>query len=93
MSETPTQEELPALVIKGLALVEERLRNSLGAQIYLSIRAQLLYVKGVVIDGEPADEARSGKLLLGLYAAREFETSDPEFADVISSVHYLFDRR
>ncbi len=87
MSGSPTINELPNLINKGLQMVEERLRWSNGAPIYYSIKAQLTYIKNSVEAGENVD-----KLLLGVYAAREFETSDSDFADVLFAVEYLFKR-
>jgi len=90
MSDNPKMADLPGLVDKGLDMVEERLRRSGGWQIYDSIKAQLLYIKNTLQSGEKPAGDKVDKLLLGLYAAREFETSDPDFADVLFSVEYLF---
>jgi hypothetical protein len=84
--------DLPGLVEKGLAMVDERLGPAGGWNIYESIRAQLTYVKQTLESGQAPSDEMVGKLLLGVYAAREFETSDPEFADVLFSVEYLFKR-
>lgn len=84
--------DLPGLIEKGLVMVEKRLIGSGGAGIYDSIKAQLTYCKQVVDAGAKPDPAKVDKLLLGVYAAREFETSDPEFADVLFNVEYLFKR-
>ena len=73
-------------------MVEVRLRATDGARIYDSVKAQLTYLKQIVDSGAtPADEML-GRLTLGIYAAREFETSDPEFADVLFKAEYLFKR-
>lgn len=92
MSDTPTMAELPGLIQKGLDMVEERLRDSGGERIYDSIKAQLTYMKQTVDAKQKPDPAKVDKLLLGVYAAREFETSDPDFADVLFNVEYLFKR-
>jgi hypothetical protein len=89
---TPEMAELPTLVAKGLQMVEQRLRESGGDRIYDSIKAQLTYVKQTVDAGRKPDPEKVAALLLGVYAAREFETSDPEFADVLFNVEYLFKR-
>ena len=69
-----------------------RLARSNGARIYDSIKAQLTYIKQTIdAHAKPTDE-KLDKLLLGVYAAREFETTDPEFADVLFDVEYLFKR-
>ena len=84
--------ELQSLVDNGLQMVEERLRWSNGARIYDSIKAQLTYIKSTLEAGEKPTDEQLNRLLLGVYAAREFETSDPEFADVLFEVEYLFKR-
>jgi hypothetical protein len=73
-------------------MVDERLGPSGGWAIYESIRAQLRYVKQTLESGQPPSQEMVGRLLLGVYAAREFETTDPEFADVLFAVEYLFKR-
>jgi hypothetical protein len=92
VNDSPRPADLPGLVDRGLAMVEERLGPSGGWPIYESIRAQLRYVKQTCDSGETPTREMLDRLLLGLYAAREFETSDPEFADVLFSVDYLFKR-
>jgi hypothetical protein len=88
----PRPDELPALIDEGLRVVDERLAISPDARIYDSLKAQLTYVRGVVHGERPRDAADDDRLLLGRYAAHEFETSDPAFAAVLSKVQYLYDR-
>ena len=92
MTETPSMSELPALLQKGLDMVEERLRSSNGERIYDSIKAQLTYMKHTLDAHQKPTDERLDKLLLGVYAARELESSDPEFADVLFHSEYLFKR-
>jgi hypothetical protein len=94
MSETtPTQAQLPTLVAQSLALVETRLGGgSVGSGLYDSIRIQLLWVQRALAATDPPDPARLDKLLLGVYAARELETTDPELADLLFNVEYLVKR-
>ena len=91
-ADTPTLDELPSLIDDGLRLVDERIAASPSARIYDSIKAQLTYVRAVVHGEQQRDSATDDKLILGLYAAREFETSDPPFASVLFKIHYLYDR-
>lgn len=92
MTGAPLPDELSSLVDEGLRVVDERLAISPDAGIYDSLKAQLTYVRQVVQGERPRNEADDDRLLLGRYAAREFETSDPAFADVLSKVQYLYDR-
>ena len=92
--DTPTQAELPGLVTQALTLVEQRLSGgSPGSGLYPSVRAQLHWIQQVLSDAIPYDPERGEKLLLGVYAEREFETVDPELADLLFAVEYLFVRR
>jgi len=84
--------DLPGLVDQGLVMVEKRLKESNGARIYDSIKAQLTYMKQTIEAGEKPTDDKLDRLTLGVYAAREFETSDPDFADVLFKVEYLFKR-
>jgi hypothetical protein len=90
---TPTQEQLPALVAQGLALVESRLSKDAGSGLYGSIHNQLRWIEGALAASEPPDPERLDALLLGHYAARELENTDPEVADVLFAVQYLVNRR
>jgi hypothetical protein len=90
--ETPVQADLPLLIETGLRLVGERLRSSPGFSIYLSIQRQLEYLHETVARGQVPTPEKLDSLTLGVYAAREFETSDPEFADMLFKVNYLANR-
>jgi len=92
MSENPKLDELPSLIDRGLAMAEVRLTASNGARIYDSIMAQLTYLKETIGAGLPPTDAKLSSLTMGVYAAREFETSDPDFADVLFKVEYLAKR-
>jgi hypothetical protein len=92
MSDQLRPEEFPSLVATGLEMVDHRLRQSNGGQLYSSIKAQLHYLQQLVeTNSKPTDE-KLDSLTMGVYAAREFETSDPEFADVLFKVEYLAKR-
>ncbi len=92
MNATPTQSELPSLIESGLSMVDERLAASPGFGLYTSIKNQLEYMKQTVHAGLRPTEGKIDSLTLGIYAAREFETPDPDFASVLFDVEYLFKR-
>ncbi len=92
MTNTPDPADLPALVETGLQMVDERLRASPDFPIYDSIKAQLTYIQRTIAAGERPAAEMLDRLTIGVYAAREFETSDPAFADVLLDVAYLFER-
>jgi hypothetical protein len=85
----PVQADLPLLLEKGLGMVRERRRASPDFSVYLSIQRQLEYLQTAVALAESPAPEKIDSLTLGVYAAREFETSDPDFADVLFKVHYL----
>ncbi len=92
MADGPKMKDLPALVETGLRMVDERLRASPDFVIYDSIKAQLTYIQRTIAAGEHPAPEMLDRLTIGVYAAREFETSDPAFADVLFDVAYLFER-
>lgn len=90
---TPTPEQLPGLVERALAIVEIRLSGSGGTGLYDSVRNQLVWIRNALAASRPADPERVDKLLLGVYAAREFEQTDPELANLLFDIEYLAKRR
>ncbi len=92
MTGVPAPEDLPGLIDTGLRMVEERLTSVPGFSIYLSVKRQLEYLQRTIASGERPAHDRAKSLTLGVYAAREFETSDPAFADVLFAVNYLANR-
>ncbi len=87
----PTLDDLPWLVDQGLRMVRRR-RQASDLGIYGSIENQLSYVRTRVDIGQRPPDDVLETLTLGIYAAREFETSDPPFADVLFAVEYLAKR-
>jgi hypothetical protein len=85
-------EELQELVELGLRLTDERIRQSPEFSLYRSIRAQLEFIVDHVEGRTPIAESDRRRLILGVLAAREFETSDPDYADVLFKVSYLVNR-
>jgi hypothetical protein len=92
VSDPPAQAELPMLVDEGLRMVRDRLAASPGFSIYLSIQRQLEYLQETIAAGQVPSDEKLDSLTLGVYAAREFETADPAFADVLFKVNYLANR-
>jgi hypothetical protein len=84
--------EFQELVQLGLRLTDERLQQSPEFNLYRSIRAQLEFIQGHLNEQTPIAESDRQRLILGVLAAREFETSDPDYADVLFKVSYLVNR-
>jgi hypothetical protein len=84
--------ELQELVGQGLRMTDERLQQSPEFSLYRSIRAQLEFIQGHLNDRTPIAESDRQRLILGVLAAREFDASDPDYADVLFKVSYLVNR-
>ncbi|MFH4355126.1 MAG: immunity protein Tsi6 family protein [Neisseriaceae bacterium] len=86
-----TREICLAYVEKALRLAEKRYVEHIGTSLepmYDSIHNQLIYLHRVVT-GEEKDIYRIDTFTMGIYAIREFEDSDPLFADRIHSASYI----
>lgn len=66
----------------GISLTETRLRDIPDYDIYQSILKQLNYLLSVV-DGSELDRSKLDKIMVGHFAVREFEESDPELAKAL----------
>ncbi|MFH4354047.1 MAG: immunity protein Tsi6 family protein [Neisseriaceae bacterium] len=95
-----TREKCLFYVDRALRLAEKRYTEISAIEgpddrelfpMYASIRNQLLYLRRV-ITGEEKDIYRISTFTMGAYAAREFEDSDPLFADRIHSASYIADQ-
>jgi len=87
----PSLDDLSWLVDQGLRMVRAR-RHASDLGIYASIENQLAYMRTRVDDWQRPPDDVLDSFTLGVYAAREFETSDPSFADVLFAVEYLAKR-
>jgi hypothetical protein len=56
----------------------------------LSVEAQLQYLIGI-LDGHISDRSRLSEIIIGLYAAREFEDRDMAFANQLYQVVEIVD--
>lgn len=59
--------------------------------MYNSIVQQLIYLRKVII-GEEKDKSRIHKMTMGIYAAKEFDVTDPVFAERIGCACYIADQ-
>ncbi|ABC30501.1 conserved hypothetical protein [Hahella chejuensis KCTC 2396] len=67
---------------EAIAINEERLKLTPDFEIYHSIARQLNYLLAIV-DGKEKDESKLDKIILGHFAVREFEESDPELSQIL----------
>ncbi|SEA98975.1 immunity protein Tsi6 family protein [Alkalimonas amylolytica] len=72
------------IVRKGISLTEKRLKDIPDFDIYQSIIKQLQYLLSI-IDGSELDRSKLDKIIVGHFAVREFEESDPELAEILKN--------
>lgn len=75
-------------VEKALAATNQRLAAAPSFGIYQSIQVQLVYLLSVLKGTEP-DRSRLKQINFGVYAAKEFEDSDPEFAQALHPAFWV----
>jgi hypothetical protein len=88
----PTKADLPSLISTGQKMISERVATAPDFEIFQSIKNQLDFIGATVAAGRKPTEKEKESLTIGIYAAREFETSDPDFANVLFDIAYLFNR-
>ncbi|MBV6320918.1 immunity protein Tsi6 family protein [Duganella violaceipulchra] len=75
-------------VTKALELARARLNTAPNFEIFSSAVTQLEYVLAV-LNGNERDKSRLKNIIVGHFAVREFEESDPEFAEALMTVQAL----
>ncbi|GAA6154524.1 immunity protein Tsi6 family protein [Pseudoteredinibacter isoporae] len=81
----------PEAVIQKAVVQSDRLAIDYpNFQPLESVKAQLAYVKGI-LDGSIEDRSRLNEII-GIYAAKEFEERDMEFANTLYDVELIVDR-
>jgi hypothetical protein len=78
-------------VDEALRLCLERKQVYPTVGLFDSIEKQLAYLKAV-LSSEETDRSRLSQIIVGVYAVREFDDSDPEFAKALKKAHYIADR-
>lgn len=73
------------LFSEALDECRKRLAADPGFAPLRSVEAQLMYLVGLE-SGEHSDRSRLGKIIVGTYAAREFDPGDREFANLLFAV-------
>lgn len=74
---TPTE-----TIKQGIYLTEKRLNDIPDYDIYNSVIKQLDYLLSI-LDGTEQDKSKLDKIIVGHFAVREFEESDPELAKIL----------
>lgn len=71
----------------ALVETEERLKIFPNFQLLISIKNQLIYLIKLM-DGAETDRAMLSTIIIGHYAVREFEDSDPSYAGLLQKCQY-----
>jgi hypothetical protein len=72
----------------ALNLARSRLRDAPTFEIYVSIVAQLEYLRSV-IKGDVRDRSKLKDIIVGHFAVREIEECDPEFAQALMAAQFI----
>lgn len=72
----------------ALTLAKVRLGGAPGFELFISTVAQLEYLLSVMT-GEEKDRSRLKDIIVGHFAVREFEESDPEFAQALKAAQFI----
>ncbi|WP_300443455.1 immunity protein Tsi6 family protein [Zoogloea sp.] len=75
-------------VERALALARVRLRKNPEFEIFTSTVAQLEYLLSV-LRGDERDRSRLKDIIVGHFAVREFEESDPELAEALNAAQAI----
>ena len=75
-------------VERALALAHDRLNVAPGFELFVSTVAQLEYLLSV-LRGDEKDRSRLKNIIVGHFAVREFQESDPELAEVLNAAQAI----
>lgn len=76
------------LIEQAIEMAAERRAHVPSFPLYVSIEGQLGYMKRV-LDGHEKDRSRLKDIIVGVYAVREFDESDPEFARLLKEAQLV----
>lgn len=75
-------------VERALVLAHARLREAPAFEIFSSTVAQLEYLLSV-LRGDEKDRSRLRNIIVGHFAVREFEKSDPDLAEALNAAQAI----
>ena len=86
---TVNRTHLLALVHRASVMTDEARRTNPDAAIFRSIEAQLRAIRSDVVRAGPFDPTIQKRVNIGLLAVREFEQTDPGYAEVLERIAFL----
>lgn len=75
-------------VNESLLILKQRQTKLPNFPLYQSAINQIEYVKAI-LEGKENDKSKLHTMTLGVYASKEFDTTDPELAKHLSDVNYI----
>lgn len=75
-------------VVNALRIAKERLSSAPEYELFVSTVAQLEYLLWV-LTGQQTDRSRLKNIIVGHFAVREFQESDPELAQALMAVQFI----
>lgn len=75
-------------VENALKLTLARLKSAPDFDIFISTFNQLEYLLSV-LKGDESDRSRLKNIIVGHFAVREFQESDPEFSDALTAAQLI----
>jgi hypothetical protein len=79
------------LIDEVLSECRERMVKNPGYEPLSSIEQQLLYLKSL-LEGSESDKSKLSKIILGVYAVREFSETDGDFAELLVDANDIAER-
>ena len=87
-----TPDSLLSDIDKAIAMTDERL-TAAPRDMLKSIRTQLSFMRDTIAAGRAPTVDEKNRLTIGVIAAREFEDSDPAYADALADASFAFKKR
>ncbi|WP_055733303.1 immunity protein Tsi6 family protein [Agarivorans gilvus] len=79
------------VIDEALSECRERIAKCPSYELLNSIEQQLLYLRSL-LDGSEIDKSRLSKIILGVYAVREFSETDRFFAELLVDANEIAGR-
>jgi hypothetical protein len=76
---------------EAIAITRLREASCPAFRLYASTLIQLNFIRNILL-GTEKDKSRLHKLTIGVWAAKEFEDTDPELADVLFTAYSIGDQ-
>jgi hypothetical protein len=83
-------QELSNVVLKAQEMVSKRLKEVPNYGVYIHARDQLEGISAVLKQGAIPNSEQKKQIDIALMAVKELESTEPELADVLCMVDYIY---